>query len=319
MVNCSYCVREAIYFRPYSGENFCKKCYIKNIESSVQRIITTYKMFKPTDRIAVAVSGGKDSLSLLHILSRIERKYPKSELVTITIDEGISEYRPEGIDLVKKCCLKLGISSHVYSFKELYGYSLDEIVTLTEVKGGLSACSYCGILRRKALNMAAKDLGAGKLATAHNLDDEVQSMFMNFLRGDVYGITKIRPMLDVKNGFVQKVKPVCHLSDREVTLYAFLKRINYHSNPCPYLESSMRTDVRRFINSMEKKHPGIKYTVFHTFEKIQSRFIKRGSKKDLNKCEVCFEPTSMKTCRSCKIIQKIRLFEIFNKEIDLTT
>ena len=191
MVKCALCAKEAVYLRPYSGERFCRKCYIKSIERNVQRTISKYKMLKPNDKVAVAVSGGKDSLSLLHILSKIEEKFPESELIAITIDEGISNYRSEAIEIADENCIKLGIEHHVYSFKELYGYDLDEVVKAAEAGGELTPCSYCGILRRKALNLATKDTGATKLATAHNLDDEIQSMVMNLLRGDIYQISRI--------------------------------------------------------------------------------------------------------------------------------
>jgi tRNA(Ile)-lysidine synthase TilS/MesJ len=125
LVKCSVCNRKSVYYRPYSGERLCKKCFIASIERRVQHTISENKMFKPDDRIALALSGGKDSTSLLHMLSSIESNFPKAELIAITIDEGVSGYRPESIRIAKKNCDKLGIKHHVYSFKELYGYTLD--------------------------------------------------------------------------------------------------------------------------------------------------------------------------------------------------
>jgi len=260
-------------------------------------------MFKPDDRIAVAVSGGKDSLSLLHILSLIEEKYSESELLAITIDEGISTYRSEGIEIVEENCIKNGIEHHVYSFKEFYGYNLDEIVKAAKTSGELTPCSYCGILRRKALNLAAKDVGATKLVTAHNLDDEVQSMIMNILRGNVLQMSRIGPVLKGKDiGFVQRVKPLCRVPEKEVALYAFLNKIRFQTTSCPYMETSMRSDIRQFLNDLENKHSGMKFTIFKTFEKIKANLDSMNLNYDLSHCEICHEPTSGKICRPCSII-----------------
>ena len=265
-------------------------------------------MFKPDDRIAVAVSGGKDSLSLLHILSLIEEKYSESELLAITIDEGISNYMSEGIEIANESCDNLKIEHNVYSFKELYGYGLDDIVKEAEACGELTPCSYCGILRRKALNLAAKDVGASKLVTGHNLDDEIQSMIMSLLRGDINQMSRCRAVLEGNDvNFVKRVKPLCHIPEKEVALYAFFNKIRFQVISCPYLETSMRSDIRRFINSMENKHSGMKFNIFQTFEKIKANLNGSGLKDDINRCDICHEPTSGKVCRSCRVITSLGL------------
>ena len=307
MVKCTFCSKEAFYLRPYSGERFCRKCYVKSIERNVQRTISKYKMLKPNDRVAVAVSGGKDSLSLLNILNKIEEKFPNSELTAITIDEGISNYRSEAIEIADEHCEKLGIELHVYTFKELYGYGLDEVVEAAEAGGELTPCSYCGILRRRALNLAAKDTGATKLATAHNLDDETQSMVMNILRGAIYQMGRIGPISEKDTGFVQRVKPLCQVPEKEVALYASLNSIRFQTASCPYSETSMRSDIRRFLNYLENKHPGMKFSIFQTFEKIRANLGGLELKHDLNRCEICNEPTSGKICRPCSIIASLGL------------
>jgi len=109
-VICSICKRrEAFFFRPYSGEKLCKRCFAISIENKVRATIAKYNMLEYNDRIAVGVSGGKDSSSLLHILAKIEQNYPKSSLVAVTVDEGIRRYRDEALKIATENCKKLGI------------------------------------------------------------------------------------------------------------------------------------------------------------------------------------------------------------------
>lgn len=308
MTECSFCGGEAVFLRPYSGEKLCKRCFVKSIENRVQHSISKHNMFKPDDKIALALSGGKDSVSLLHILSKIEGKFPKARLVAVTIDEGISGYMEEAVRIAEENCSRLGVEHNIFSFKELFGSSLDEVVNAAEkLEGELSYCSYCGVLRRRALNSAARKVGATKLATAHNLDDEVQSMLMNLLRGDISRVSRMESATGVDiPAFVQRAKPLCEVPEREIAFYAFLRRIKFQTIPCPYLESSIRQDVRLFLNSMEAKHCGIKFAVYRSFEKLQLHLNSLDKKEQFRFCEVCGEPTTGGVCRVCQLLKELR-------------
>ena len=303
MEKCNFCNGEAIYHRPYSGEHHCELCYIKAVEKQVQRTITRHRMLKPDDYVAIAVSGGKDSVSLIHIISTLEARFPQSKLVAITIDEGVSGYRSEAIDIARECCEKFGIEHRLHSFKKLYGYTLDEIAECAKEKGVPHVCSYCGVLRRKALNVAAREAQATKLATAHNLDDEVQSMVMNFLRGDISRMSGHQLGLECE-GLVPRVKPLCKVPEKEVALYAFLKKVRFQSLPCPYSETSLRSDVRRFLNKLENKHPGMKFTVYKSFGRVQQQ-LRFQEERRLSRCNICGEPTSRETCMACQMLRKL--------------
>lgn len=300
------CGREAVFLRSYSGESLCKRCYVRSLEKKVKTTVSRYNMFDPDDRIAVAVSGGKDSVSLLHILHKIEMKFPRSELISITIDEGISGYREEAVVIAKENCKRLGVEHVVTSFKELYGHTLDEIVKIAEEKGGLSPCSYCGVLRRKALNVVAKDIDADKLALAHTLDDEVQTRLLNVIHGDVARLGRVGPVLEGdSSGFVRRVKPLCELPEREVALYAFLKDIEFQTVPCPYRGTALRNDIRSFLNRLETNHPGTKYTVLRSFEKIAPSIRELTGEAGLKNCKICGEPTVGEVCKACQSLREL--------------
>ena len=306
MVKCTICgVNEAFYVRLYSGEKLCRKCFIESIENKVRATIAKYNMFKFDDRIAVAVSGGKDSVSLLHILARIERDFPKASLYAITVDEGIKGYRDEAMEIAAENCARLGVKHVVVSFKDLYGLTLDEIAELT--KGGkLTPCAYCGVLRRKALNVAAKKAGATKIAVAHNLDDEIQTFLLNIIHGDPLRTARAGPTFNEEPGFIPRVKPLCEILEKEVTLYAYLRGIKFQEFPCPYASAALRNDVRNMLNRLEEKHPGIKYTIYGSMTKIREALKDRLPKISLKRCKMCGEPAVGDICQACQLIQNIK-------------
>lgn len=308
MVKCTICkVREAFYARLYSGEKLCARCFLESIEDKVRATIARHNMFEFNDRIAVAVSGGKDSLSLLHILFRIEKSFPKASLCVVTVDEGIKGYRDEAIKIVTENCKELGVEYFTISFKSLYGYTLDEIVgRIKRKEAELTPCSYCGVLRRKALNVAAKRAGATKIATAHNLDDEIQTFMLNIIHGDPLRIARTSPVFEDKEmGLVPRVKPLCEVLEREITLYAYLRGIRFQENPCPYAGAALRNDVRNTLNRLEEKHPGIKYTIYRSAERIREIIKNKIPKITLNQCKICGEPTVSEICQACQLLQNI--------------
>jgi uncharacterized protein (TIGR00269 family) len=306
---CGVCKRrDAFFFRPYSGERLCKKCFVESVEAKVRGTIAKYSMFSFDDRIAVAVSGGKDSISLLHILAKTERAHPKASLVAVTVDEGVKGYRDEALEIAAANCKTLGIEHHVVSFKELYGFTLDEVIARAGSKGEreLTACAYCGVLRRRALNVAARDVCADKVATAHTLDDEVQTGLMNIFRGDIACLAKEKPVTaKVHPRFVQKVKPFCEVPEKESTLYAYVKKIRFQDTPCPYASEALRNDIRAMLNRMEEKHAGTKFTVFKSIERIRPALDELVKKGDFEECTECGEPAASGLCRTCELLRQL--------------
>lgn len=307
---CDVCSRrEAFFFRPYAGMNLCRKCFVKSIEEKTRATIAKYQMFRFNDRIAVAVSGGKDSVSLMHVLAKIEVRHPKARLVAVTVDEGIRGYRDEALKIAAENCEKLDLEHCVVSFKELFGYTFDQMVRRfkdeDDVK--LTPCAYCGVLRRKALNTAARKMCADKLATAHTLDDETQTILLNILHGDVLRIAREKPVTDgVHPKLVQRTKPFCEIPEKETALYAYVKGIRFQSNPCPYASEALRNDARMMLNRMEEKHPGMKFTIFKSIEKIRPAIEETAKKEGLGECIECGEPTTEKICRACQLLKHMK-------------
>jgi len=313
MVVCSVCKgREAFFFRPYSGERLCRRCFARAIEEKTRATIAKYRMLEFNDRIAVAVSGGKDSVSLLHILAKTERNFPKASLVAVTVDEGIREYRDEALKIAAENCKRLGIEHYTVSFKKLYDYTLDEIVErlITYGRRELTPCAYCGVLRRKALNIAAREVKANKLATAHTLDDETQTILLNILHGDPSRIARMKPVTDeVHPKLVQRIKPFCEIPEKETALYAYIRKISFQDIPCPYASEAMRNDIRLFLNRMEQKHSGTKFTIFKSIEKIRPAMEKMVMREELTECVECGEPTTGEICKTCEMLKQLKMLQ----------
>lgn len=307
---CTVCKRrEALFFRQYSGERLCKRCFVKSIEDKARATVSEYRMLEFDDRVAVAVSGGKDSVSLLHVLAKLERNYPKASLVAVTVDEGIKGYRDEALKIAAENCRRLGIEHCTVSFKALFGYTLDEIVRRLKRKGesSLTPCACCGVLRRKALNLAARRVGANKLATGHTLDDETQTILLNIFHGDVLRLAREKPVTDeVHPKLVQKIKPFCEIPEKETAMYAYLKKVRFQGTPCPYASEALRNDVRRMLDRVEEERAGVKFTIFRSIERIRPALEEARRKEGLMECSECGEPTSEKICRACQMLKQMR-------------
>ncbi|MGD6808717.1 MAG: TIGR00269 family protein [Candidatus Bathyarchaeia archaeon] len=307
---CTVCKqRESFFYRKYSGQRLCRKCFGESVESKVRATITKYHMLEFDDRLAVAVSGGKDSLSLLHILAKLRKYRPKTTLVAVTVDEGIKGYRDEALDIAVENCKQLEIPHHIVSFKGLFGCTLDELLSKVRANGQteLTSCAYCGVLRRRAMNIAAREVGATKIATAHTLDDEAQTVLMNILRGDIARLSKEKPVTsEVHPMLVRKIKPFCEIPENESALYAYVKKIPFQDTPCPYASEALRNDIRAMLNRMEEKHAGTKFTVSRSIEKLRPALEQTATKEDFKTCCECGEPSAQELCKTCEMLRQIR-------------
>jgi len=306
MLKCSLCGRKAVYNRRYSGALLCDRCMIKSVERRFRKSINENKLISPGERIAVAVSGGKDSVACMHLLAHY-CKEKNCELVAVTVDEGIKGYREESLPIARENAEALGVAHHLISFKKAFGSSLDSMTKLAiKKRTGLNPCTYCGVLRRSVLNQAAKELEANKLATGHNLDDEAQTIMLNYIRADLSRLYRLGPSYSPRKGFVPRIKPLREIPEKEIALYTLLKKINVHLGVCPYA-SGIHTEIRDFLNKLETNHPNSKFMTLRMFEQIKPHLKVAVPEFEMRKCENCGEPTSTKLCKTCDLLRGIGL------------
>lgn len=297
-----------MYFRAYSGEFLCKKCFARSIEDKTARTMSKYSMLKYGERVAVGVSGGKDSLSLLYMMKKIfdEHDRAKGDLIAVTIDEGIKGYRDESLEIVKDFCGKLDVQSKIMSYKDLFGVTMDEAM-IQRPSEKMSSCSMCGTFRRRAIDLAAESVDAEVVATAHNMDDQLQTFMINLLAGDVERIGWIYPEPVEYAGGMKKIKPFVELYEHEIVFYALQREIPFQSEECPYMNESIRTDLREFFNKMEGEHPGIKNNAYASMMKVSERLRAsftepRGDRK----CTICGRDSTGGVCSVCKTVAALK-------------
>jgi len=301
-MKCDRCDNTVVYSRKYSGENLCSNCFSNSIVNKTAKTISKYNMIKSGDVVGIAVSGGKDSLSLLQVMKEISLNH-NFKIKAITVDEGIPGYRDEALKIVEEFCKKLDIEHKVYPYDSLFGTTLEQTL---ELRGDdkVSSCAICGILRRRAIDFGAADLGVDVIATGHNLDDILQTFIINIISGDTKKIGWMDP--DTSKNKIRKIKPFCEIYENEIVFYAFTNEIPFQSEECPHMNEGIRTEIRNFLNSLEKTHSGIKNNMYKSILKISSS-LKDSNNSEWKKCSKCGNECTGEICAVCSTLTNLRL------------
>jgi uncharacterized protein (TIGR00269 family) len=298
-MKCSKCGKEAVTFIRYNGTYLCREHFIEYVERRVRKDVRRQGIRKGV--VAVALSGGKDSLAALYLMNDIVKEHRDKELHAITVDEGISGYRPETIEVAKRHCDELGVEHHVVSFKDVVGYTLDEI---SAVRGELGECTYCGVFRRLCLNKKGREIDARTMVMGHNLDDVAQSILMNFVNNDMERMARFAPHKKVQEGLIPRILPLRTIPEKETTLYALLRGLDVMEDECPYAVRASRGAFRDMIAKLENDYPGTRHSILNSYLAIDDCLQQKYPPADLKPCIKCGEPTSQEICRACMLREK---------------
>lgn len=297
---CMKCNADAIIFQKYSGMHLCRKHFIEDVERKVKLTIRKHFNIGRNETLAVALSGGKDSCVVLYILHKIFHERRDLNIVAISVDEGIKGYREHSLEYAKELASSLGVKHIIRSFEDEYGTTLDELAAKNRVLG---ACSYCGVLRKSILNKVALEIGANRLITGHNLDDEAQTILMNHLAGDVDRMVRLDPPREIE-GMVLRAKPLRKIPEKEVALYALVNDIPVDFEICPYAHEALRGEIRDILNGFESKHPGTKYSLLRGFDKMVKVLAADFPPATISKCRVCGQACNAEVCQACRLLGK---------------
>ncbi|HNK62753.1 MAG TPA: ATP-binding protein [Anaerolineales bacterium] len=308
-MKCKKCGEKALLNMRHHNMALCKEHFIEWVPEQTARFIKKYWMFGPDEKVLVAVSGGKDSLSLWDILVRLG--YQADGLyLGLGIDGGIN-YSHESQRLTEKFAQERNLKLHVVDIEKEYGHSIPVLADISH-RGHGRPCAVCGLAKRHEMNRIARDLGYDVLATGHNLDDEAAVLFGNTLQWYPEYLLRQGPVLDASDGLARKVKPLCRFYEREMTAYALARGIEYIYEECPFAEGSQQIFYKESLNQLENVRPGTKLTFYLKFleaKRSGELFVEKDAGlKHLHACTQCGQATSAPgLCSFCRMLEKAKL------------
>ncbi|MFM7270603.1 MAG: ATP-binding protein [Actinomycetes bacterium] len=298
-MKCRRCKAPAVIDVRRHNAAFCRDCFLGHCREQVRRAIAEFEMFTPDDRILVAVSGGKDSLALWHLLR--ELGYTADGLY---LGLGIADYSDESEVRTRTFAERHGLTLHVVSLPEDHGYDIPTAAVRTR----RSPCGACGLSKRHLFNAVAREHGYDVVATGHNLDDEAAVLLGNVLHWEAGYLGRQFPVLPETDGFARKVKPLVKLGEREMAAYCVLFGIEYQVDKCPLAEGNRHLGYKEVLNDLEARSPGTKAAFLNSFLTRGHQHFRdhaQGEQETLNGCESCGAPTTATRCAFCSLRDRV--------------
>jgi uncharacterized protein (TIGR00269 family) len=307
-MKCRKCSGKAVINMRQHKLALCKEHFLEWILDQTQRFIAEYHMFKHQDRILVAVSGGKDSLSLWDVLQRLGY-HADGLYIGLGID-GDTHYSSESQRLCEQFAEQHNLHLTTIDVVETEGASVLEVAQHTQ-RGKGRPCSVCGLTKRYIMNRFTREGGYDVLVTGHNLDDEAAVLFGNTLNWAGEYLARQNPVLEASaTGLIRKAKPFFRFYERETAAYAFLRGIEYIYEECPYAVGAKSIYYKEVLNQLEQKRPGLKLSFYLSFLRAKEGglFAEPATASDaLNICESCGQPTSApQQCAFCRTWDQAR-------------
>lgn len=334
-VLCSSCLdKRAVLKRPKTGHSLCKDCFFWAFEEEVHQTIVTAELFKHGETVGIAASGGKDSTVLAHVMKLLNERYDYGlTLMLLSVDEGITGYRDDSLETVKRNQQQYELPLKIVSYEELYGWTMDAIVKQVGLKNN---CTFCGVFRRQALDRGAIMLKVDKICTGemahsvvsscygssysitdtkstslwlfllpsgHNADDVAETVLMNVLRGDIARLRRCTAISTASegDGVVPRCKPLKYAYEKEIVLYAYFKKLDYFSTECIYSPNAYRGYARTFLKDLESVRPSSIIDVIHSGENLSVRDDVKMPMQGT--CSRCGYISSQSLCKSCVLLE----------------
>ncbi|KAG8998567.1 nucleotidyltransferase [Tulasnella sp. JGI-2019a] len=300
--NCALCSNaRAILRRPKTGQQICKECFFLIFETEVHNTITANKLFKPGNRVAIGASGGKDSTVLAHVMKTLNDRYQYGlELFLLSVDEGITGYRDDSLETVKRNQQQYNLPLKILSYHELYGWTMDAIV---EKIGKKNNCTFCGVFRRQALDRGAASLNVDHIVTGHNADDIAETVLMNIMRGDIARLGRCTLICTQGEDTIRRSKPFKYAYEKEIVMYAYFKKLDYFSTECIYSPDAYRGHARVFLKDLEAARPSAIIDIIHSGEAFEVIDEVKKTSKAQQRCLRCGYISSNDLCKACVLLE----------------
>lgn len=299
---CRLCTREALTRVTYARMWLCQEHYREFIASKVERTIRRYELLRPGERLLVAVSGGKDSAALLHVMAGLRERLGV-ELVAFHIDLGIGDYSAKSKEAAERLAKGLGIELIVFDLRREIGLGVPELFRRLR----RAPCSVCGLVKRYIMNAAAVEIGA-TLATAHNADDIATYIIKNFLIQEPLALHKMVPKLEgVKDLAAAKVRPLYEVYEREALLYSLSNSLPFVTEECPLAPSrGLDASIKRFLENLEEEHPGFTLSFLRRYVRTAGASASPGVKGGkVAPCRACGLISSEGLCSFCRVTERV--------------
>lgn len=273
-------------------EDFTKEV-INNVKTTIER----FSLLEEGQPLFLAISGGKDSLSLAHILWRLGY-----DVKAFFIDLGIGRYTEKSREACESFCKERGIPLIIVDLREEIGATIVEV----RHKTGRKPCSVCGMARRYLMNAVPLRYGIDTLATGHNLDDEVNVIFWNILRWDLESLSRQAPLLPRSHPrFTKKVKPLCLTYENDIARFAQAEGIKSVEERCPLSKGATLLQLKEFLNEIERENKGIKRRFYEGFLLKREKW-ERKTLTDLKECNLCGQLTTAEICSFCRLKESLK-------------
>ncbi len=297
-MKCRKCGGTAVLELRRHNAAFCAPDFIEFFRRQVGEAVRRHGMLTRDEPALVAVSGGKDSLALWDVL--LQEGYSTTGLY---LDLGIFDYSKESRAKCEAFAAQRGAPLLIVSVAEEVGAAIPEVHAATR----RPTCSACGLSKRYLMNKAALKHGFAVVATGHNLDDEAATLFGSILHWQTEPLARQSPaLLSTHPKLVRRVKPLYRLSERETAAYAFLRRIDYIVEECPFAKGATSLMHKEILNRLEDVSPGAKHNfLFGFLEKGRPAF-ERAANVTLNECVRCGQVTTGTLCGFCKLADQVK-------------
>lgn len=301
---CDHCKEaRAQLKRPKDGRLLCQSCFFAIFEEEVHHTIVSEQLFARGEVVACGASGGKDSTVLMHVLDLLNRRHDYGiQLVLVSVDEGITGYRDDSLATVKRNAACYQLPLHIVTYKDLFGWTMDEVVPVVGLKNN---CTFCGVFRRQALDRGAAIAKADKVVTGHNADDLAETILMNLLRADAPRLSRCTAAVTGGEGLLPRAKPFKHAYQKEIVLYAHFKKLEYFTTECTYASEAFRGNARALIKDLETIRPRSIADIIQSGERLHVRAKDATPTNGPGTCTRCGYVASQRLCRACVLLESL--------------